>query len=143
MNKKFALPIITAAALAIAAVLGFAIGAGKSIGSNLAPPVQAAFVSSIFSGLSTTIGALIGAGFLVWQIGKQARNAIAANRTTEAIKLKKDVYLDFVRACQATTDAQLKVTSYIQRLELGLEGAQGAVAMGLPIARPAARDLLP
>lgn len=97
------------------AVLGVAIIAWP----HLDPPVRAA----IISGVVTALAALLGASLLVWQIGTQAKSAIAANRTTEALKLKKEVYVDIAAACLKVSKAQSDLTIYVQRFETGLDFA--------------------
>lgn len=102
---------------------------------HLDPPVRAALIS----GVVTALAALLGASLLVWQIGTQAKSAIAANRTTEALKLKKDVYLELVKACREASNAQIDVTSYILQFELAITQARSSVSLGFPVQPPAAR----
>lgn len=56
--------------------------------SELGSQVQAAIVT----GSITIASAILGFGTLLWQLRRQARNAIEANRLNEQMKLKKSVY---------------------------------------------------
>jgi hypothetical protein len=129
MSKRLAVPgVIGAVLVAFALVNAWPL---------LQPPVQAAIISGLVAGGT----ALLAAWLLVWQIGKQAQNAIAANRTTEAIKLKKEVYQEFIAACRKATNAQSKVISYTQRFELAITAAQSLRSQGLAPTPPEARAL--
>lgn len=122
MNKKIVVCCMIAAALVALGLFSF--------WPQLDPPVRAAVISGVF----TAATALLGAALLVWQIGRQAMNAIAANRTTEALKLKKDVYVEITTACSAVSKAQSELLTYVQRFESGLDFAETVSQFGAPAA---------
>lgn len=66
----------------------------------------------------------LGALLLVWQVGKQARNAILQSRETEKQKLKLQVYEKFAPLCATASDAKGALFNFVQRYTLDLKSAQ-------------------
>ncbi len=87
------------------------------VGSTIAqwPVIEVALRPAIITG-GCTIAAAVGAALVVlWQLRKQAANTARANRHTEALNLKKEVYEEVVGICRKGTDASSRLYHYIQR----------------------------
>lgn len=102
---------------------------------GLAPHVQTALIGAGATGTAALFGALL----VVWQIGRQARNAIAANSASEAMKLKKEVYSELMRACEAALDVRRELLSYVQEFQRNLSERQIAENIGATFDPPRAR----
>src|SRR6266404_8573412 len=99
-----------------AAVLAF----WHALSSSEKTTIIAASVGSITTILTATIGALV----VLWQIGRQARNAINQSRHDEALKLKLEVYKDIIGVSRAASDAIEDLSSFVRRFHSTLLLAQ-------------------
>jgi hypothetical protein len=70
--------------------------------------------------VSVTGGALV----VVYQIGRQAQNAIKQNRENEAIKLKLEVYKDIIGISREASDAIGDLSSFVREFHSTLSLAQ-------------------
>ena len=107
---------------------------------SLAPQIQAA----VISGGVTLVAAVLGFGGIIWQIGRQARNAIRQNRDNEATKLKLEIYKQIAETCEAATDAGIGLSGFIRLLFAQTELVRAAHKAGQQCALPSGRtpDLL-
>jgi hypothetical protein len=103
--------------------------------NGLASQVQGAIVGGTFTALSAIIGVLV----VVFQLKRQGENAVSANRATEAMKLKKDVYAELVAACKETLDDQRAFTAYVARFELDVSICRDKQVKGAAYQVPDAR----
>jgi hypothetical protein len=98
---------VIAAAAAASGLAGYIIAQWPAIDATIKP----AIVSGAFTIVAATGGALV----VFWQLRKQAENTARANRHTEALKLKKEVYEEFVKLCRKGSEAAAKLYDYVQR----------------------------
>jgi hypothetical protein len=103
--------------------------------SSLAPETRAVILNAIPIVFSGTIGALV----VVWQIGRQARNALNQNSHNEALKLKLEIYKEILGACREAGDAGSEMLSFLRVLNLAVERNLSDLANGRPTTAPAAR----
>jgi hypothetical protein len=79
------------------------------------PAINATIKPAIISGTFTIVAAMGGALVVFWQLRKQAENTARANRHTEALKLKKEVYEEMASLCRKGSDSAAKLYHYVQR----------------------------
>ncbi|MBI3451839.1 MAG: hypothetical protein HY057_03225 [Rhodospirillales bacterium] len=84
---------------------------------TLRPDIQVAIIGVVVTVTSAVLGALV----VVWQIGKQARYAIAQNRHNEALKLKLEIYKEIVAVCRDTSRACNDLSAYGPRFYAEVE----------------------
>lgn len=82
----------------------------KAIWDAMSPDMQSTVVTAIVTVFTATVGAL----FVVCQIGKQARQAIEANRHNERLKLKLQIYKEFVPVSRDAESATQDLSSFIR-----------------------------
>ena len=103
--------------------------------SGLPTEIQVAAVAAL-----TTVGtATVGAYLVVWQIGKQARNAIQQNRHNEALKLKLEVYKNITEICRDASVAETRLSSYVRQFEIDVALFRQMHSDGLSWSIPKAR----
>ena len=79
---------------------------------------------------------------VIWQISRQARNALNQNSYNEALKLKLEVYKEILRACQQAGDAGSEMSSFVRVLNLAIERNLLEQANGVRQTAPTARFLV-
>lgn len=99
--------------------------------------LQAALV-----GAGATFGAaVIGFGAIVWQLGRQARSAIAQQRDNEATRLKLELYKDIIQIAERVSNSALGLVAYARSLVLAIENAKSFASHGQPYSVPTQRML--
>ena len=121
-------------ALAVATV-GTAALVLWSCWNGLMAPVQGAIVSGTFTAVSAIVGVLV----VMFQLKRQGENAVMANRATEAMKLKKDVYAEVVAACKDALDDQRSFVAYTMRFQLDVNNCRDSRDNHAPYSPPDAR----
>jgi hypothetical protein len=84
----------------------------------------AAEKNTVIASLATIFAAIIGALVVIYQIGRQARNAIEQNRSNEALKLKLEVYKDIIRISREASNAITDLSSFIRQFHVTLSLAR-------------------
>jgi hypothetical protein len=79
-----------------------------------------AFLQTVQPVLGTIIAACIGALVVIWQISRQARNAIRQNRENEALKLKLEVYKDIIGITRGASHAAGELANFVRRFHMNL-----------------------
>jgi hypothetical protein len=82
------------------------------------------FWPALAPAIATVLAATIGASAVVYQMGRQARNAIKLNRHNEALKLKLEVYKDIVGISRKASDAISDLSAFIRKFQSTLSLAQ-------------------
>ena len=85
-----------------------------AIWDGLTPEMKAAVVRGAVAATGSLIVAVFGAGAIIYQIGRQAGNAIRQNRHNETLKLKLDIYKDIIAVCRTSSDAEVDMSSLIR-----------------------------
>ena len=78
--------------------------------------MEVPIIAAIITGGATLITALLAAGMIVFQLGRQSRNALAQSAHTERVKLKLQIYEDILGTCSAQSEAELALSSPIRQL---------------------------
>jgi len=99
------------------------------------PDTQTALIGALATVVTATLGALL----VVWQIGRQARNAIRQNQHNEALKLKLHVYEEIVAICRAASHAEVDFSSFVRLFQIDLELCRQMSQIGQPRSIPKAR----
>ena len=73
---------------------------------------------------ATILAATIGAYVVIFQIGRQARNAINQNRYNEALKLKLEVYKDIVGISRKASEAINDLSDFVRKFQTYLSLAR-------------------
>jgi hypothetical protein len=81
----------------------------------LTPPVQAAVAGGLITGIVTLFTATVSVGVVMYQLRKQRQIADRSARRTENLKLKKEIYLEILKA---TTDAWAKRRNMLEAANL-------------------------
>ncbi|HJQ57077.1 MAG TPA: hypothetical protein VJ890_09240 [Vineibacter sp.] len=100
------------------------------------PQVHGALVSGVFA----LFTALLGVGVLSWQLSRQAQNSAKANRQTEALKLKKEVYDQTSREVKRAQNAVFNFRTYVAEFDEDLERAITAWEKEQKVLLPKARE---
>src|SRR6266446_1044408 len=100
--------------------------------NELTPNVQAAVISALVTMLTATGGAML----VIWQIGRQGRNALNANRAAEQQKLKLRIYEQIVESCAHASDAEIALSTYVRNYAMQLENCRNAANSGIPFRPP-------
>lgn len=100
--------------------------------SGLSPPMQAALIGAI----ATVVTATLGASLVVWQIGRQANNAITQNRHNEVLKLKLKIYEEIVDTCRDASNAETDISSYVRLFQANIAVCRNLSVGGLPWSIP-------
>ena len=69
-------------------------------------------LAAMIGAIATVVAGVIGALVVVWQIGRQARDAIRQTRHNETLKLKLKVYEEIIATCRSASDAVVNLSSY-------------------------------
>lgn len=95
--------------------------------------------AAIIGAAATLAVGVLGALAIVWQIGRQAHNAIRQNRHNETLKLKLKVYEEIIATCRVASDAVVNLSSYVRLFHTNVvlywQIAQQRVAPVIPDAR--------
>lgn len=89
--------------------------------------------------------AIMGVMLVVWQIGRQARNARQQTRHTEALKLKMQVYQEVSKLCADATDGEVEFAAFLWRFHMDVNLYKAVIGTGqyVPnVPRARARDLI-
>jgi hypothetical protein len=89
--------------------------------------VQAAIISA---GV-TVITAGVSVAAVVWQIGRQARQALEQNLHNERLKIKLSVYDRVLTVCRRAAEAQIKLGNYVLLFPVSIQGYQRLRAEGI------------
>jgi hypothetical protein len=95
--------------------------------------------TALISGVATVTAASIAATMVVWQIGKQAQNAIRQSSHSERIKLKLQLYNEISEVVRLAGRRELDFSSYISKFAIEAMYYQAAVDAGLKGRVPSAR----
>jgi hypothetical protein len=88
-------------------------------------------------GAATTIlTATVGACLVVWQIGRQAENAISQTRKTELIKLKVKLYEEIIETTEQAVNANVRFTGLLRLIKDELSTASRQRKSGVAQQRP-------
>lgn len=94
-------------------VSGAVIAALDALWATDKAQVQGAVVGGLF-----TLIAAVGSLFVVfWQLRKQVENTARANRHLEALKLRKEIYEEFVAKCQKASEISTTFFTYVAKFE--------------------------
>jgi hypothetical protein len=85
--------------------------------TNLDPPVKAACITAVATSLSALFGFLV----VFFQLGRQSRNAIAANTKNEAVKRQVEIYERTLETSRKAQDAATALQSFLRRFASELE----------------------
>jgi len=99
------------------------------------PDMLAAFIGALAAIAVGTLGAVV----VVWQIGEQARLALAQNRENEATKLKLQVYGEISQICRRASDTQISLSSYVRNFASNVNLIQQWQLKGIPWTVPRER----
>ena len=91
------------------------------------PAVRAALVTAS----ATCLSSVVGFTAVVWQIGRQGKNAIRANKQSEALKRKIEIYEQTLETSKKAQDAASAVMSYLRRFEVNVSFARAVPLSGL------------
>jgi hypothetical protein len=95
--------------------------------------------AAIIGALATVAVGLLGALAVVWQIGRQARNALRQNRHNETLKLKLKVYEEIIVTCRAASDAVVSLSFYVRLFHTNVVLYRQIMQQGVPLVIPDAR----
>jgi hypothetical protein len=76
--------------------------------------MKAAVVNGATVAIGSIIAAVLGAGAIIYQIGRQAGNAIRQTRHNETLRLRLDIYKDIISLCRTSSDAEVDMSSLIR-----------------------------
>jgi hypothetical protein len=97
--------------------------------------------AALIGATPTVVTGIAGALLVVWQIGRQARNAIHQNRHNETLKLKLKlkVYEEITATCTSTSDAVVNLSSYVRLFHTNAALYRHIAQQGVQPAIPDAR----
>lgn len=81
-------------------------------------------VAAIIGAVSGILAAAIAAGLLIWQVGRQLRNAIESTRENERLELKLDVYREVVSLCSSSSTAEIDLLNYVRLFDHAVKQAR-------------------
>jgi hypothetical protein len=90
---------------------------------DLGPQIQQAIIGGVIGGFFTVLTATIGVLVVAYQLRRQARNAIAANAHSEAMKLKKDIYQTILATCEEADAARMEAATYVRGIPHTIKAA--------------------
>ncbi|MGO8421072.1 hypothetical protein ACC807_30545 [Rhizobium ruizarguesonis] len=103
--------------------------------SNIDAPVRGALITAT----ATCLSALVGFTAVFLQIGRQGRNAIAANTKNEQLKRKVEIYERTLETSRTAQKATLELTSFLRRYGMNLATVEIFQDIGTQWQAPAAR----
>jgi hypothetical protein len=102
----------------------------------LSDDMKVAVVGAIATAGAALLAALVGGALLIWQIGRQARDAISQNQNNEAMKLKLRVYEEILEVCRVAQNAQMDFRSFVFGFENDVDlRRRGILTKTVPKAR--------
>jgi len=100
-------------------------------------PIQ--LQTAVASVVATIVTGSFGAVFVIWQIGRQARNAIRQGQHNETLKLKLKIYEDIIAICRDASAAESDLSTYIRLFESAVSACRQQKRGSLPWSIPDAR----
>lgn len=82
----------------------------------LTPQVRQALISGLITGLFTVLSATVGILVVVYQLRRQAANALVANQYVETMKLKKDLFSENLLKIADAQNAQFALETAIEAI---------------------------
>lgn len=100
---------------------------------------EIAIQTALIGAGATFITAMLSVALVVWQIKKQAKNALQQNSHNKMLDIKLKVYEELLEVCRTASDSNREFHNFVLRFERDIENFKNLTASGLDWPIPSAR----